>query len=215
GGRYDDDGDDDDVDDDGGGNDDDKRSDRGITIGMPRIVALIPIDRTLNDSIDALIPNDRTLVFYRCANVCLPKLASTPCCQTCDITFPSFASSSTVISAILLLYYDFSRLPPPRPDPLPEPPPPLWLPLLGLEIVCYTEPMSRAPRSALSLVTACHTTDAGLRASAATLPDQHIRPPPVQLLLFPLHYQTQLAEPAASNTSDATSPPPPLQRLLC
>ncbi|RRT34592.1 hypothetical protein B296_00038847 [Ensete ventricosum] len=72
--------------------------------------------------------------------------------------------------------------------------------------------MSRAPRSALSLVTACHTTDTGLRTSATTLPDQHIRPPPVQPLLFPLHYRTQLAEPATtffSLSNSSKSPPHP------
>ncbi|RWV90686.1 hypothetical protein BHE74_00011390 [Ensete ventricosum] len=65
GGRYDDDGDDDDVDDDGGDNDDDdKRSNRGITVGTPRIAALIPIDRTPKLFIDALILISRILGFY-------------------------------------------------------------------------------------------------------------------------------------------------------
>ncbi|RZR96154.1 hypothetical protein BHM03_00025131 [Ensete ventricosum] len=64
GGRYDDDGNDDDVDDDGDSDDDDERSDRRITTRTLRIAALIPIGRTLKDSIDTLIPIDRTLGFY-------------------------------------------------------------------------------------------------------------------------------------------------------
>ncbi|RWV85839.1 hypothetical protein GW17_00052333 [Ensete ventricosum] len=39
---------------------DDKGSDYGITAGTPRIVALIPINRTPKFSINALIPIDRT-----------------------------------------------------------------------------------------------------------------------------------------------------------